>query len=614
MESGSIPQVPTFWTLAVGRGLLTAEAARELEAESSASSLRPGDLVLRKGMLNAMQVDIVDTLLRPHDVIPGYELQDVLGHGGMGVVYRARQKTLGREVALKTILIDRMLDTKAAARFEQEALAIGRLQHAHIVNAFDFGRHEGRLFLAMEFVRGKDLDHLITQSDELSEGLVWSLGRQAVLGLAYAAKTGVVHRDIKPANLLLDQSGDLGSGDVPTVKIADFGLAFLADESDSRTRLTADHAAVGSPHYIAPEQLQGSRVDFRADIYALGATLFHALAGNAPFAGKSVLQIATAKVTGALPRLKGVRPGISDETDELIAWMMQPDPAHRPKDYKELLGRIDQILMQGSEDVTTAVAERESRGSDADERTREMGRVSALERGEGSVPAARKGFCWQRWSVIGLMLLIAGVVGWSLWPQKAGVPVRGYVAAKRSASLFNGKELNTAIFQAEPGGLWRLGMDDEKAPVIEGKGEMLVRLLHPVKSGNGLEVVQNPRLSFQVRLNEAKQVEVVFGLPLKGGEARGLRLSAGKIELGRVSVSPWEFRTLQTVALTGEDPKKFDVQIDREENRGWVQVEGRESPGFYLTGREFQPVVRIKAEGGAAWFSDFELIELIPRK
>ncbi|MFO1019945.1 MAG: serine/threonine-protein kinase [Planctomycetales bacterium] len=274
MESDLSARSSLFWTLAVQRGLLTEEAARTLQEEASSADLRPGELVLRKALLDPVQVDIVETLLRPHDIVPGYELEDVLGHGGMGVVYRARQKNLNRTVALKTILINRMLDSKAAARFEQEAIAIGRLQHPHIVNAFDFGRHEGRLYLAMEFVRGKDLEHLIVHEEELDEALVLGLARQAVLGLAYAARTGVVHRDIKPANLMLDQSGDLGLGEIPTVKIADFGLAFLTDDSESRTRLTADNAAVGSPHYIAPEQLQQSHVDFRADIYALGQRCF----------------------------------------------------------------------------------------------------------------------------------------------------------------------------------------------------------------------------------------------------------------------------------------------------------------------------------------------------
>src|SRR5262249_41597367 len=159
-------------------------------------------------------------------------------------------------------------DSSFLSRFEQEARAIGRMQHPHIVSAYDFGRHAGRLYLAMEFVEGENLDQFIVRRGPLDEATAWGLARQAVAGLAHASRLGIVHRDVKPANLLLvtaEPGLGLAAG-LPLVKITDFGLAFLTEEADSRTRLTSTNAAVGSPHYMAPEQLSGELVDHRADI------------------------------------------------------------------------------------------------------------------------------------------------------------------------------------------------------------------------------------------------------------------------------------------------------------------------------------------------------------
>src|SRR5262249_28528733 len=148
------------------------------------------------------------------------------------------------------------------------------------------GRHEGRLYFAMELVEGEDVEQRVEQRGPLDEATAWGLARQAASGLAHAAGFGIVHRDVKPANLLLVEppAGFPLPHGLPLVKIADFGLAFLAEEAETRTRLTATNATVGSPHYMPPEQLEGASVDVRADIYALGATVYHMLAGQPPFA------------------------------------------------------------------------------------------------------------------------------------------------------------------------------------------------------------------------------------------------------------------------------------------------------------------------------------------
>ena len=172
----------------------------------------------------------------------------------------------------------------------KKAQALARLTHPHIVAAYDFGRHEGRLYFAMELVIGEDADKLIRRKGALDEWAVWGMVRQAAAGLAHAAHHGIVHRDIKPANLLLvdpPMGFPLPAG-LPMVKIADFGLAQLAASTDERTRLTSVGDAVGSPNYMSPEQMLGGPVDLRTDIFSLGASAFHMLTGKPPQAGKTL--------------------------------------------------------------------------------------------------------------------------------------------------------------------------------------------------------------------------------------------------------------------------------------------------------------------------------------
>jgi serine/threonine protein kinase len=157
----------------------------------------------------------------------------------------------------------------------------------------------------------------------LDEATAWGLARQVAAGLAHAARQGVVHRDIKPANVLLvdpPEGFPLPPG-LPLVKIADFGLVLLTETSETKTRLTSDNATVGSPQYMAPEQFEGSTVDARADIHALGLTVEYMLTGRVPFAGKNLSQIVGEKLGGGGPTLCDLQPGLSAATYDLAARM-----------------------------------------------------------------------------------------------------------------------------------------------------------------------------------------------------------------------------------------------------------------------------------------------------
>ncbi|UCG58802.1 MAG: serine/threonine protein kinase [Phycisphaerales bacterium] len=206
---------------------------------------------------------------------PQLEVLELLGQGGMGVVYKARQKQLDRLVALKVLPPEISRDTAFAERFTREARALAKLSHPRIVSVFDFGNTDsGLYYFVMEYVDGTDLRRVI-RGEELSPHEALAIVPQICEALQYAHEEGVVHRDIKPENILLDKKGK--------VRIADFGLAKLLDLPATRYALTQAHHTMGTPHYMAPEQVEHpGQVDHRADIYSLGVVFYEMLTGELP--------------------------------------------------------------------------------------------------------------------------------------------------------------------------------------------------------------------------------------------------------------------------------------------------------------------------------------------
>jgi len=206
---------------------------------------------------------------------PQLEILEFLGQGGMGAVYKARQKRLGRLVALKILPPQVGRDPAFAERFEREARSMAMLSHPHIVAVYDFGQtQEGLYYFTMEFVDGTDLRHVI-QAGSLKPSEALAIVPQICEALQYAHEEGLVHRDIKPENILMDKKGH--------VKIADFGLARLLEEPGIGLTLTQPHQRMGTPHYMAPEQIERPHeVDHRADIYSLGVVFYEMLTGELP--------------------------------------------------------------------------------------------------------------------------------------------------------------------------------------------------------------------------------------------------------------------------------------------------------------------------------------------
>ncbi len=206
--------------------------------------------------------------------LPQFEILELVGSGGMGAVYRARQKSLDRIVALKIIRPQVAQEGDFAERFTREARAMAKLNHANILHIHDFGHIDGFYYFVMEFVDGANLRHLI-ESKEIASTKALSLVSQICDALEYAHREGVVHRDIKPENILVNHQGQ--------VKIADFGLAKLLDQSQFGNTLTGTYQVIGTPRYMSPEQMEGAKdIDHRADIYSLGVVLYEMLTGELP--------------------------------------------------------------------------------------------------------------------------------------------------------------------------------------------------------------------------------------------------------------------------------------------------------------------------------------------
>jgi serine/threonine protein kinase len=252
-----------------------------------------------------------------------YDILEKLGKGGMGTVYKARHVELGKIVALK-VLPTRDLDEIRVERFKNEVRAIGRLDHPHIVAAHDAGQASGVHFLVMELVDGEDLGRVVDRHGRLAVADACEVIRQAATGLQHAYERGLVHRDIKPGNLMLTRAG--------RVQVLDLGLA-RSFQDRAAERLTADGMVLGTADYLAPEQWEQSHTaDIRADIYSLGCTLFHLLAGTPPFAGRrfgSLLQKLRGHVDTPPPPITGVREDVPAGLVAVLDRMLAKDPADR---------------------------------------------------------------------------------------------------------------------------------------------------------------------------------------------------------------------------------------------------------------------------------------------
>jgi len=264
-----------------------------------------------------------------------YEIIGQLGIGGMGVVYRARQFNLAREVALKLLPPEYGRDNEYIERFLREARAAARLNHPNIVQVYDAGVYEGNYFFVMELIQGKNVGDIIRNETRISERDAIRMILQAALGLGFAHHAGIIHRDVKPENLILNEDG--------TVKICDLGLAKWG-LSQVDKRITQMGMTIGTPFYIAPEQVRGVDVDHRADIYSLGASFYHMLTGKQPFEGSNYAEIMLSHLKKPFPDPRSIYPHLSDECVRLLQKMTQKQPDRRCQTMDEVVDAACMII------------------------------------------------------------------------------------------------------------------------------------------------------------------------------------------------------------------------------------------------------------------------------
>lgn len=258
-----------------------------------------------------------------------FEIIETVGVGGMGSVYKARDTRLDRFVALKLLRRELSANPTEAARLEQEARVTAAVNHPNVVQVYSTGTAHGQIYLVMELVDRGSLDDIMAQHTRLPEAQVLETGIQVAKGLQAAHEKGLIHRDIKPANILF--------ADERTAKIGDFGLAVAAGNQ----QVEAQQEIWGTPYYVAPERLNNEPEDFRSDIYSLGATLFHAVAGRPPIEGETTSAGELRRLKSNPPDLRRIAPGVSRDTARIVNRMLAPDPAQRFESYGELVTQLE---------------------------------------------------------------------------------------------------------------------------------------------------------------------------------------------------------------------------------------------------------------------------------
>jgi serine/threonine-protein kinase len=348
-------------------------------------------------------------------VVGGYLLMRRLGRGGMAEVYLAEQSSLRRHVALKVLKSSLAANGTFVKRFHQEAQAAAALVQANIVQIYEVGEDQGIHFIAQEYVRGQNLRQFLSRHGAVDPIVAVNIIRQVAAALQKAAEHHVIHRDIKPENIMLLPNGE--------VKVTDFGLARINDPQ-RRNDLTQIGITMGTPLYMSPEQVEGKSVDPRSDLYSLGITAYHMLAGDPPFFGDSPLAIALQHVNLTPPPLHEIRPDVPAELSAIIARMMAKAPEDRFQDPSELIRAmrtieidfdqwdsvVEKLAVEADHPETAAPRWTESRHAV----TRQLQQIML-----GNLPSFwRRPATWLTIAAIGLIAFAGGAIwAWRLPPD-----------------------------------------------------------------------------------------------------------------------------------------------------------------------------------------------------
>ncbi|MCA9117904.1 MAG: serine/threonine protein kinase, partial [Planctomycetaceae bacterium] len=335
----------------VNSGLMTAEDVEAVQRRlpddrRPTSAAEFAGYLCEQQVLTDYQTGVLSRGSSDYLVLGDYELQEILGSGGMGTVFRARHRRMRRTVALKVLPESQLDSAEAVERFHREVEAAGRVDHPNIVRAFDAREDDGLHYLVMEYVEGEDLARQVRHSGPLSPRQAVDCILQAARGLACAHANGIVHRDVKPSNLLRDGQG--------VIKVLDLGLARL-ERPDAGTTRNADRCeltemgiTMGTVGYMAPEQAIDSRqADERADVYGLGCTLYYLLTGQAMFPGRTKMQELIAHREETPPGLRETLPGLPESLDATYRKMVSRRPENRFQSMESVIAELERIQATG---------------------------------------------------------------------------------------------------------------------------------------------------------------------------------------------------------------------------------------------------------------------------
>jgi eukaryotic-like serine/threonine-protein kinase len=263
-----------------------------------------------------------------------YDIEELVGHGGMSSVYRARDRLLERHVALKILHDQYTADEEFVERFKREARSVAQLSHPNIVTVIDRGEDKGKQYIVFEYIDGENLKELLVRSGRLSINDALELGLQVARALAFAHEQGLVHRDVKPQNVLLNGDG--------RAKVTDFGIARSVDVDG----VTQAGTVLGTSDYIAPEQASGQTVEAQTDVYSLGVVLYELLAGQVPFSGDNFVAVAMKHVNEIPPSLTEVRRDVPIRVANAIDRALEKDPGRRFPSMDAFAAELEACLVE----------------------------------------------------------------------------------------------------------------------------------------------------------------------------------------------------------------------------------------------------------------------------
>lgn len=440
-----------------------------------------------------------------------YEIQHELGRGGMGIVFKGFDHALRRAVAVKVMHPAHAVNERSRARFARESRAMAAISHPNIVAIHAVSEHEGFPYLVMEYVAGEGLDNRIRRRGSLSPLEVLRIGSQIADGLEAAHAQGTIHRDIKPSNVMLEDGVD-------RAKIGDFGLArVILEDSD----LTPTEHMLGTPSYMAPEQIMGKAVDARADLFSLGCVLYAMAVGRSPFAGKNVLEVSRRVCDEPPPRLDEATPGAPGPLVDLVARLLERDPGGRVQTAAEVAAELRRML------ADRAVANRAA-----------LAPAPAAIRPTGKRrPRARS----RLWALVGVLAVAALVFSarefHALWsrPSMLETPIPPEVWNQRPSLYAN---LSVQLAHASAGSTIHLppgeyegslrisGSQKSRGLVLEAAPGAVLRA--PSNAIAALEIADAPGLVIRgltIQCSSIHQHAVVFS-----GDVAGVRLEKVRIE------------------------------------------------------------------------------------